>query len=418
MRNQTPAKPFSGPAQKAPSPSKRHVISISPKLFYGLFVALCATNVLTLVGLLISPDIAGLINGKNQQIVSGYEDRVAQLRIEVDRLHSRQYAQTGDINLQLQELSQQQEILTEQHQYVKALVEKAAELGIEPAPPSKAEVAPVPAIKASVENAGTDGDSVPLITGSIASPTQSGADEIEAAGHAVRQMMDESRLALASLSGAATDSTNEIVDELHQVGIKPKLPDASDANEAMGGPLLPPQDGADAPDADTSMVDDANQVVTALARFKAARTALASAPVHLPLTNTERTSSPFGNRKDPFTGRLAFHPGVDFPNPNGTTVMAAGAGVVSFVGQISGYGNAVEIDHGGGLVTRYGHLSSFIAQKGDKVVAGTPIARVGSTGRSTGPHLHFEFRRNDVAIDPMQFINVGKRLKRFTSAIG
>jgi murein DD-endopeptidase MepM/ murein hydrolase activator NlpD len=166
------------------------------------------------------------------------------------------------------------------------------------------------------------------------------------------------------------------------------------------------------------MVDDANRVVTALARFKAARTALASAPVHLPLTNTERISSPFGNRKDPFTGRLAFHPGVDFPNPNGTTVMAAGAGVVSFVGQISGYGNAIEIDHGGGLITRYGHLSSFIAQKGDKVVAGTPIARVGSTGRSTGPHLHFEFRRNDVAIDPMQFINVGKRLKRFTSAIG
>ncbi|MDB5560790.1 MAG: family metallopeptidase [Hyphomicrobiales bacterium] len=416
MSNQTQAKPFGGPAQKAPLASRRPVISISAKLFYGLFAALCTSNVLTLVGLLMSPDIAGLINGHTQQVVSGYEDRVAQLRIEVDRLHSRQYAQTGDINLQLQELSQQQEILTEQHQYVKALVAKASELGIDAAPVSKTDAPPVPA-KAGGDNSASDADGAPLITGSIAIPGMSGADQIEAAGHAVRQMMDESRTALASLSDAATTSTNEIVDELHLVGIKPKLPEGTDA-KAMGGPLLPPQDGANATGADTSMVDDANQVVTALARFKVARTALASAPVHLPLVNPLRISSPFGNRKDPFSGRLAFHPGVDFPNPNGTTVLAAGAGVVSFVGQIPGYGNAVEIDHGNGLITRYGHLSSFIAQKGDKVVAGTPIARVGSTGRSTGPHLHFEFRRNDLAIDPMQFINVGKRLKRFASAIG
>jgi murein DD-endopeptidase MepM/ murein hydrolase activator NlpD len=418
MRDKAQAKLFSGPAKKkVPAPPRPQGLTISPRLLYGLFAALCATNVLTLVGLFMSPDIAGLINGQKEQIVSAYEDRVAQLRIEVDRLHSRQYAQSGDINLQLQELSQQQEVLTEQHQYVKALVEKAAELGIQPAPVT-AVAAPIPATKPSVQNAATDSDSAPLITGSISSTGSRSADEIEAAGHAVRRMMDESRSALAALSGAATSSTNQIVDQLRQVGIKPALPDAETLG-GMGGPMLPPQEGPEvATGAATSMVDDANQVMTALARFKAARTALAGAPVHVPLTTSLSISSPFGNRRDPFSGRLAFHPGVDFPNPTGTTVFAAGAGVVSFVGQISGYGNAVEIDHGNGLVTRYGHLSGFIAQKGDKVVAGTPIARVGSTGRSTGPHLHFEFRRNDVAIDPMQFINVGKRLKRFSLAIG
>ena len=116
---------------------------------------------------------------------------------------------------------------------------------------------------------------------------------------------------------------------------------------------------------------------------------------------------------DPFTGRLAFHPGIDFPWPTGTTVMAAGHGKVIFVGQISGYGNVIDIDHGGGIVTRYGHLSAFLIDQGATVDTGTPIARVGSTGRSTGPHLHFEVRRNDSPVDPTFYLAVGKRLARF-----
>jgi murein DD-endopeptidase MepM/ murein hydrolase activator NlpD len=157
-------------------------------------------------------------------------------------------------------------------------------------------------------------------------------------------------------------------------------------------------------------VDDANAALTALVRYKAARDSLDSAPVHMPLTGQFRQSSAFGNRKDPFSAARAFHAGLDFAAPNGSAVLSAAGGTVTFVGTMSGYGNVVEVDHGNGLVTRYGHLSGFLATVGQPVRTGTPIARVGSTGRSTGPHLHFEVRRNDAAIDPKGFLSAGKRL--------
>jgi len=198
---------------------------------------------------------------------------------------------------------------------------------------------------------------------------------------------------------------------LRQVGIKPDMPAATEDN-AMGGPELPPRPNA--PEAE-NLVNEANAVGVALARFKDARQAIAEAPVHMPVTGPLRISSGFGNRTDPFTGRQAFHPGLDLPWPSGTEVMAAGDGRVAFVGQINGYGNVIDIDHGGGLITRYGHLSAFIAKQGDTVTTGTPIGRVGSTGRSTGPHLHFEVRRNDQPVDPNTYLALGRRLAHFLS---
>ena len=116
-----------------------------------------------------------------------------------------------------------------------------------------------------------------------------------------------------------------------------------------------------------------------------------------------RISSGYGNRTDPFTKRRAFHAGLDMPAPNGTIVLSAGEGKVTFAGTKSGYGTLVEISHGNGLVTRYGHLSATLVKVGQVVQTGTPIAKVGSTGRSTGPHLHFEVRRDDQTVDPKDF---------------
>lgn len=107
---------------------------------------------------------------------------------------------------------------------------------------------------------------------------------------------------------------------------------------------------------------------------------------------------------------------MDFPAPRGTTVLSAGYGKVSFVGEKSGYGNVVEVTHTTGLITRYGHLSAFLVKEGQVVNTGTPIAQVGSTGRSTGPHLHFEVRRKDVAVDPGKYLAAGKQLARFLGA--
>ena len=117
-------------------------------------------------------------------------------------------------------------------------------------------------------------------------------------------------------------------------------------------------------------------------------------------------SSGFGYRSDPFTGGAAFHPGLDFRGPIGAPIYAAAKGQVSFVGQKSGYGNCVEVSHGNGLVTRYAHMSAFRTQLGHIVNAGELIGAIGSTGRSTGPHLHFEVRINDQPVNPRPFLEI------------
>lgn len=356
---------------------------IHPALFYGMFTALLAGNGLLGTALLLSSDISKLLNGQNDQIVEAYEDRIAQLRVEVDRLHSRSYAQAGDMNLQLQELAQQQEVLVEQHQLVRVLVDKAGQLGIEAA------------TLASGDGTGDTASTVPL--------NATGNPDVDATAAAVAQMMDETQFAMSSIAETATARTDNIVSELDGLGITVDLPASLDG---LGGPLMAPIAGGDA----SPMVDDANAVMAALVRYKAARDSIDQAPIHMPITGNFRNSSGFGNRTDPFTGGRAFHSGMDFAAPNGTTVFSAGRGVVSFVGTRSGYGKVVEVTHANGLVTRYAHLSGYLSEEGQAVNTGTPIAKVGSTGRSTGPHLHFEVRKSDAAINPKAFIEAGKRL--------
>jgi len=116
-------------------------------------------------------------------------------------------------------------------------------------------------------------------------------------------------------------------------------------------------------------------------------------------------SSFFGNRVDPFTGYTAFHPGVDFAGEEGAQVVSVATGVVTWAGEHMGYGNLVEINHGNGYLTRYGHNSRVLVKAGETVQKGQVLALVGSTGHSTGPHVHFEVLRDGSPVDPMAFIN-------------
>ncbi|KQZ64074.1 peptidase M23 [Sphingopyxis sp. Root1497] len=141
----------------------------------------------------------------------------------------------------------------------------------------------------------------------------------------------------------------------------------------------------------------------ALFRMEVLERTLVAVPSGNP-ANVLMMSSGFGYRSDPFTGGGAMHAGLDFRGPIGTPILAAAPGRVSFVGQKSGYGNVVEVDHGQGILTRYAHLSGFTATVGQQVTAGEQIARMGSTGRSTGSHLHFEVRLNGVAVNPRRFL--------------
>ncbi|MFP5304952.1 MAG: M23 family metallopeptidase [Gammaproteobacteria bacterium] len=119
-------------------------------------------------------------------------------------------------------------------------------------------------------------------------------------------------------------------------------------------------------------------------------------------------SSLFGVRTDPFTGRLTRHMGIDFAGRAGSDVLSVAAGIVTEAGSRDGYGNLVEINHGNGYTTRYGHNSQILVKPGDKVAKGQRIAKMGSTGRSTGPHVHFEVLFNGMTVNPEQYIRAAR----------
>ena len=185
----------------------------------------------------------------------------------------------------------------------------------------------------------------------------------------------------------------------------------SDA-DGEGGPSLPPRRCVDAAarpagsDAGSTQqqLDCINATLSALEHeTNLHEVAFSAFPGRMP-TERARFGSPFGNRSDPFTFRLSFHPGIDLVASTGTPILAAAGGRVIFAGVKNGYGNAVEIDHGNGLVTRYGHASRVLVHEGELVLPRQHVADVGSTGPSTGPHLHFEVLINGAPVDPTAYL--------------
>jgi murein DD-endopeptidase MepM/ murein hydrolase activator NlpD len=148
-----------------------------------------------------------------------------------------------------------------------------------------------------------------------------------------------------------------------------------------------------------------------LAELNTLSTALDHVPLAMPVSTTGfDKSSGFGARIDPFTRRYAFHPGIDLAGPWGSAVRATAPGKVVFAGYRGGYGNMVEIDHGFGLHTRYGHLSKITVRNGARIDKGANLGRVGSTGRSTGPHVHYEVWYDNVVKNPNNFIDAGRNV--------
>ena len=182
--------------------------------------------------------------------------------------------------------------------------------------------------------------------------------------------------------------------------------------DGEGGPMLPPRHCPDAASPATQanaramqqQIDCIGALLTVLEREAVAHAnAWATIPGRTPIDGA-RFSSAFGNRMDPFNSRLGFHSGVDLVAPTGTPIRATAGGRVVFAGEKDGYGHVVEIDHGNGLVTRYAHASRLIVQAGDVVLPRQHIADVGSTGRSTGPHLHMEVLENGAPVNPAAYM--------------
>ena len=213
--------------------------------------------------------------------------------------------------------------------------------------------------------------------------------------------------AVSAERGAPADgNTGEFKRLFGSLGfIKSFLDEVGAASSGEGGPYIAPGD---------NRVSHLNSE-----KLRELKRLAANLPLGIPLKNYE-LSSGFGSRVDPINHHPALHPGIDMEAPYGSDVYGTGAGTVIFAGSMDGYGRVVEIDHGYGVVTRYAHLHRILVAKGENVGSHTVIGEVGSTGRSTGPHLHYEIRIGGAAIDPAQFMMLGDTAAQFfsTRAIG
>jgi len=221
------------------------------------------------------------------------------------------------------------------------------------------------------------------------------------------------RLGQEQLLEAADSFSKSRADRLRlafrMAGLSPST--FSDRGGSLGGPLIESKD----PRALAAVLDvdeDFSQRIQRVARDLSEAQSLSAAAREVPFgrpTAAAQTSG-FGVRFDPFTRRPAFHSGLDFSGAQATAIYSTGPGIVAYTGGRSGYGNVVEIDHGRGLKTRYAHLASIAVRTGQRVAIGQRIAGMGSTGRSTGTHLHYEVWVNGRAQNPGRFLKAGQHV--------
>jgi murein DD-endopeptidase MepM/ murein hydrolase activator NlpD len=380
--------------------------------FAGMFTVgyLAATSYLVL-----RDDLIGATMARQARMQHDYEDRISALRAQVDRVTSRQLLDQQVVEEKVEKLMQQQLALSARHGKLDALL-------------NRAETVPLPEEKPVTDGRRADaagainaimGNVVPQKTTQLAyaSTGESVADRADRLFSRVtlslKDLEHDQLNRIQSLTAGASETADAIQTILRRTGFDVTETAAADdqavqegAQTAIGGPFVEPETFSNPFEESINDLDDA------LDRLDAARRTARKLPFGNPSPGSNITSR-FGNRTDPFLGRLALHAGIDFRASTGTQIRSSGAGTVTVAGRNGGYGNMVEIDHGDGLTTRYAHLSRVLVKVGDHVEASDPVGLSGTTGRSTGPHLHYEVRRNGKAIDPMRFLTAGMKLTTY-----
>ena len=237
-------------------------------------------------------------------------------------------------------------------------------------------------------------------------PGESSADRADrlfvTINQSLRTIESEQLTRINTLAEDAYETADAISNVLEDAGLEV---DIEDSKNGTGGPLVM----VDNPAQFESKVKELDEALDLLDRMKSEARRL---PIANPLPG-HSISSTFGVRKDPLLGTLAMHSGMDFRAPMGSDACVTAAGIVISAGWKGGYGRMVEVQHAGGFTTRYGHLSKILVKQGQKLSAGDIVGKVGSSGRSTGPHLHYEVRRNGDALNPVRFLKAGKKVSQY-----
>lgn len=389
--------------------------------FAGSALAAAAVGYLLATSYLVfRDDLIGAADAQQARMQQAYEDRISALRAQVDRITSRQLLDQQVMETKVGELLERQTQLSRRHGRLGPLLERAeSEVGKTlpdsvPAPAQR----PDDRAQATID-AGTP-QLASLSAGVEARPfafwstrgqlpqTESAADRADklfmSINRSLRSIENEQIDRLTRLADSAYENAGAISDALEAAGL-PVDADLDRNERDVGGPLVPIDPSAMF-DTKVKELDEALDALDNLKR-EARRLPLANpAPGHV-------VTSPFGVRTDPLLGTAALHSGMDFRAATGMPARVTAPGVVTKAGWNGGYGRMVEVDHGQGFTTRYGHLSKILVSVGQKLAAGDVIGQTGSSGRSTGPHLHYEIRRNGEALNPLRFLTVGKKVEKY-----
>ncbi|SDB11321.1 M23 family metallopeptidase [Bauldia litoralis] len=363
--------------------------------------------------LVFRDDLLAASFARQARIQQAYEDRIASLRSDIDRLTSRQLLNQEAFEGRLAELLGRQAALDARQDIIASLSQTIRGSGL------VKDTAPLPRPRPT-----NPADPDPITTGSVVPrdttpklavaelrrdttaspmPASNEVNRIVAAESSIDTLAREQVDYVTDIAAEVTERSARIAAVLDKLGQMPKID--TGGGDAVGGPFLALDEDAD-PEAFRANVEAVEGQIEQLATLRAAATRL---PLAKPIPNAPITSR-FGRRVDPFLRRPAMHAGIDFKASTGFPIRATGGGKVTTAQYSGGYGNMVVIDHGGGVMTRYGHMSKLLVKKGAYVEQGTIIGQIGSTGRSTGPHLHYEIRLNGRAIDPMGYIKAGAEL--------
>jgi murein DD-endopeptidase MepM/ murein hydrolase activator NlpD len=393
-------------------------VRIGPVVFWivvGTLVIMGIWSIATGTYFAFHDDVLTRLVGRQAELQFAYEDRIAELRAQVDRITSRQLLDQEQFEQKLNALLQRQATLEQRSSVLGG--DSLTTGSIRPARNPMPAEAPVERPKPSPisdtvifttppdREARLESRALPAGAIRIASAAGAGLDgmlaRVSLSLDKVEQRQDAT---LTNLEESYDSKARRIRSVLDDLGVDTgKAP----RNSAVGGPFVPirpPQSGASAFERQLYRVNLARAQIDQFAHT------LVAVPVRKPVIGEVDMSSPFGMRMDPFLKGPAIHTGIDLRGDKGDPIRVTANGTVTIASWQGGYGNMVEIDHGNGFSTRYGHMSEIDVKVGQAVRIGQTIGKIGSTGRSTGPHLHYETRIDGEPVDPQKFLRAGVRL--------
>ncbi len=388
-------------------------LRVGPLAFWLLLVALALMTVWTVTTatyFAFREDVLTRLIARQAEMQFGYEDRISEMRAQVDRVSSRQLLDQEQYEEKLEQILRRQSALESRTNALGGLgglndvtssIRQPGRSGAGAASGPQLKAAPISDKGASL----VPGQRDKLVSrkaivgsggmGAVMTQLQASLDRVEQRQAATLDSVEEQYVARAK----------RIRGVLAELGVDVGKP--AEHAGGMGGPFVPPRTPREA----TSFERQLYRISVARIQIQKLTRSLHNVPVRKPLEGEVDLASAFGIRQDPFTGSPAMHTGLDIHGEPGDPVRASADGTVTAAGWNGGYGRMIDVDHGNGLSTRYAHLSAIDVHVGQSVRTGQIVGKVGSTGRSTGPHLHYETRVRGEAVDPQKFLRAGARLE-------